>query len=220
MVKRRSESATVSDDEAGFSLVELMVAMMVFSIFLAIVVSSVIAIASASTRVQIASRSSSGVLVVFQNLDRQIRYANAVNFPGAGTTTGSRYVEFRVGADSDPSGVATCYQWRYWPTTKSIQSRQWSEASAPGAIWATKVLNVLDPGGATYPFKLTPAAEGGLATQQLQLTISSGTATAAGAAISSTFVARNSSTLSPSNANLVVAGVSDTPVCTSSGSRP
>jgi hypothetical protein len=198
-----------------------MVAMFVFLVFLTIILTSVIAITGASTRAQVVSRTASGVLVVFQNIDRQIRYADSVNFPGAGATTGSRYVEFRVPASSASSGVATCTQWRYWPATRSIQTRQWTEGSAPSANWATKMSNVLDPGGANYPFKLTPATIGGSATQQLQFTISSGTVSiTTGASMSSTFVARNSSVTSPSNSSSVVAGVSDTPVCTSSGSRP
>lgn len=205
--------------EAGFTLVELMMAMSVFLVFLTIIVSSVISITAASGRAQVVAQSSNGVLVVFQNLDRQIRYADSINFPGAGATAGSRYVEFRVPA-SPPSVIATCVQWRYWPATKSIQSRQWPESSAPSPNWATKVSNVIDTGAATYPFKLTPAANGGSATQQLLLAISSGTATfTAGASISSTFVARNTSILSQSNLSTKTPGVSDSPVCSSSGSR-
>jgi prepilin-type N-terminal cleavage/methylation domain-containing protein len=223
MVERTGATRRASNEEAGFTLVELLVAMSVFAVFLTMIVSSVIAISAASARAQLVARSSNGVLVVFQNLDRQIRYADSINFPGPGVTAGSRYVEFRVPASSASSGVATCMQWRYWPATKSIQSRQWPESGTPSATWATKVSNVIDTGAAGYPFKLTPAttAASGPSTQQLVLSISSGTASlTSGASISSNFVARNSSTNSRSNSNLVVAGVSDTPVCTSSGSRP
>lgn len=221
MDERRSEVLPARNDDGGFTLVELMMAMSVFLIFLTIIVGSVISITAASARAQLVAQSSNGVLVVFQNLDRQIRYADSINFPGAGATTGSRYVEFRVPATSAPNSVSTCVQWRYWPATKSIQSRQWPESGMPQPNWVTKVSNVIDTGATTYPFKLTPATNGGSATQQLLLTISSGTASfTSGAAISSNFIARNTSILSQSNSNAVTAGVSDTPVCTSSGSRP
>lgn len=220
MVERARTPSAAGPDDAGFTLVEMIVAMAVFLVFLAIITSSVISITAASSRAQLIARTSNGVLVVFQNLDRQIRYADSINFPGAGATAGSRYVEFRIAAGSAPSSVATCVQWRYWPATKSIQSRQWPESGTPSPNWATKVTNVIDTGAATYPFQLMSATTSS-ATQRLVLSISSGTVSlTSGASISSTFVARNSSILSPSNSNTKVAGVSDTPVCTSSGSRP
>ncbi|MEO8093952.1 MAG: type II secretion system protein [Pseudolysinimonas sp.] len=215
---RRRASSTV---ESGFTLVELLVAMLVFSIFLAIMITAVIGITRASSRAQLLARSASSVLAVFESLDRQIRYANAINFPGA-SASGARYVEFRTGADSSYSGVSTCTQWRFVPSTKVIQTRQWIDsASAVPSPWSTKITTVVDVGGSNYPFKMLPATISGSAMQQLVLSVSSGTDLInPGAAISSTFVARNSSILSASNSNSVVAGVSDTPVCTFSGSRP
>ena len=208
-------------DESGFTLVELLAAMVVFSIFLAILLTSVIGITRASGRAQLLAQSSSAVLVVFQGLARQIRYANAINFPGTGAS-GARYIEFRTGAESSSTGVVTCTQWKFDPTTKRIQSRQWQDvAGAVATAWATKISTVVDLGGATYPFKMVPASIGGSAMQQLVLTVSSGTdLVSPGAAVSTTFVARNSSIQSPSNSNVVVAGTSDTPVCLGTGSRP
>jgi type II secretory pathway pseudopilin PulG len=199
----------------------MLVAMLVFSIFLGIILASVIGIVRASSRAQLLARSSSTVLIVFQGLDHQIRYANSINFPGTGSS-GARYIEFRTGADSSSSGVATCTQWRFVPSTKVIQSRTWQDIASPTpSAWATKITTVVDLGGANYPFKLVPASIGGSSMQQLILTVTSGTdLVSPGAAISTTFVARNSSILSPSNSNSVVAGTSDTPICTFSGSRP
>ena len=221
MVRNFSRRVDVSSDETGFTLVELIVAMAVFAIFLTMLVASVIGITRASSRAQLLTQSSSSVLAVFQNLDRQIRYANAINFPGTGAS-GARYVEFRTGADSSASGVTTCTQWRFNPTTKTIQSRQWQDVTgAVATAWSTKITTVVDLGGATYPFQMIPAAVNGSAMQQLILSVSSGTdLTTPGAAISTTFVARNSSIQSPSNSNVVVAGTSDTPVCLATGSRP
>jgi len=213
--------ARLGSEESGFTLVELLAAMVIFSIFLAILLSSVIGIARATGRAQLLAQSSSAVLVVFQGLDRQIRYANAINFPGTGSS-GARYVEFRTGADSSSAGVVTCTQWRFVPSTKLIQSRQWPDVTgAIASAWGTKISTVVDLGGTNYPFKMVPAAIGASAMQQLVLTVSSGTdLVSPGAAISTTFVARNSSIQSPSNSNTVVAGTSDTPVCLATGNRP
>jgi len=219
--RRNLKSVDLRSDESGFTLVELIVAMTIFAIFLSMLVASVIGITRASSRTQLLTQSSSAVLAVFQNLDRQIRYANAINFPGVGPS-GARYIEFRTGADSSPSGVTTCTQWRINPATKSIQSRTWQDVTgAVASGWSTKITTVVDLGGANYPFKMIPAAVNGSAMQQLVLSVSSGTdLITPGAAISSTFVARNSSIQSPSNPNVIVAGTSDTPVCLASGSRP
>jgi prepilin-type N-terminal cleavage/methylation domain-containing protein len=204
-------------EDTGFTLVELVVAMAIFSIFITVAISSVVGITRASSRVQVTAMSSSQELVVFQRLDRQIRYASSINFPGAGPS-GNRYVEFRTPADSAIGKVTLCTQWRFNVLTRSIQSRQWNDVVGSTATnWETELGNVADDGGSTYPFKLKPATNLGSAMQQLVLTLDTGNAAIKGAAISTTFVARNSSlqnSTSPSNADTLTAGVSDTPICT------
>lgn len=201
-------------------MVELLAAMVVFTIFAAIVTASVVGVTRASGRAQLLAQSSSAVLAAFQGFDRQIRYANAINYPGTGTS-GARYVEFRTGADSSTNGQVTCTQWRYVPSTNVIQSRTWQDVvGSTATAWSTKVTKVVNVGGANYPFKMVPASLA-LTTQELVFTVSTGTALVTpGAAISTTLVARNSSILSPSNSSTVVANVSDTPVCLASGTRP
>jgi prepilin-type N-terminal cleavage/methylation domain-containing protein len=217
LIRRRLRS-----DESGFTLVELLAAMVVFTIFVAILLTSVIGITRASSRAQLLAQSSSSVLSAFQTFDHQIRYANAINYPGTGSS-GARYIEFRTGTDSSTNGLVMCTQWRYVPSTKIIQYRSWQDVvgASASAVWSTKIIKVVDLGGANYPFKLIPASLAASTMQQLVLTVSSGTdLVTPGAAISSTFVARNSSISSPSNSSTVVAGASDTPVCLASGTRP
>jgi hypothetical protein len=171
-------------------MVELMVTVFVFTIFLAVVLSSLVGITKASTQAQVIARSSTGVLIVFQNFDRAIRYANMINVPGS--AAGGRYVEFRVPA-KDTTSVATCFQWRYVPGANVIQSRQWPDGlTANMTDWATKLTSVFDD-GANYPFVLIPAGGTGSTMQQLTLTIDAGNASQKGALVTTTFVARNSS---------------------------
>lgn len=198
-----SRSDAPCDREAGVTLVELMVTMFVFSIFLAIVVSSLMGITRASTQAQVTSRSATGVLNVFQNFDRAIRYADVINPPGA--TSNGRYVEFRVPA-KDAGSAATCIQWRFVPSSRVLQSRQWANgASTPAPPWTTRLSNVFDK-GSNYPFVLIPAGPGGSAMQQLTLTLDAGNATQKGAEVSTTFVARNSSAASNSAGLVCSAG--------------
>jgi len=68
--------------DKGFTLIELMVAMMIFSIFLAIMITSIIALTRGASQVQVAAVSTNQELAVFQRLDRQIRYADGINQQG------------------------------------------------------------------------------------------------------------------------------------------
>lgn len=192
-------------------------AMLIFSMFLTIVVTTVVSVTRASTRVQVRAVSSSQELAVFQSFDRQIRYADAINVPGTGAS-GDTYIEFRTPASSTANNVTTCTQWQYVPATGLLRSRQWADTAAttPAGTWAptlwhTELSNIANDGGADYPFTLVAASIAGSAKQQLDLHIDTGNAAISGAAITTTFVARNSSISSDSNHGI--------PVCPASGSR-
>lgn len=211
--------ARLGATESGFSLMELVVAMGIFTIFVAMFMTAVINLTQGATRAQLTAEASSGVLTVFQNLDRQVRYADAINFPG--DAGGATYIEFRTPASSAPTEVTTCTQYRFLPTEGRIESRSWPDvAGATPTAWSTKLTTVIDKPGANYPFKLIPATSTGSARQQLELRLEAGNESMdAGAAISTTFVARNSGTTSPSNSDSNGDGQSDAPVCLSTGSR-
>lgn len=209
-------------EQSGFSLIELIVAMGIFSIFIAIFTVSVANLARGTSRAQTTAEASTGVLVVFQNLDRQVRYADAVNFPGSGPS-GARYIEFRRDKPmlSGPD-VPTCTQWRFLPDEARIEMREWEAANTSTTTsWATKVTNVVDQGGPTYPFEMIPASVIGATKQQMVLTLQAGNeATGAGASMTTSFVARNSSVASVSNADANGDGQSDHLVCDRTGLRP
>jgi len=196
---------------AGFSLIELIVAMSIFTIFTAVFLAAVVGLTRGTTQARVTAEATSGVLLVFQNIDRQVRYADAINFPGQSPATGYRYIEFRTPAASMPTNVTTCNQWRYLPDLNRIESRFWVDA--PGAVpsaWSTKLTTAVSAPGVTYPFEMIPAV--GTAKQQLKLTLTAGSSTVgATSMISTTYVARNSKN---SLTNAVGAGgQSATPVC-------
>ncbi|GAB3135356.1 PulJ/GspJ family protein [Marisediminicola antarctica] len=205
---RRRQAATrpqTTDRESGFTLIELMVAMGIFTVLVAILLLSVSQLARGTVRVQVTAQSTTEVLLVFQNLDRQIRYADAINTPGSGAS-GDRYVEFRTPAASAPGRVTTCTQWRLHKDDGTIQSRRWTDGpAAVPSSWSTKLNNAVDVAGAGYPFELDRSSS----RQKLVLSINTGIqGVAEGTAISTSFVARNS--LSSVGA----------PVCALAGSRP
>jgi prepilin-type N-terminal cleavage/methylation domain-containing protein len=206
--------------QSGFSLIELVVAMTIFSIFVGLFLIAVVGLARGTTRAKLTAESSSGVLLVFQNIDRQVRYADAITVPGQGAS-GSRYryVEFRTPAASTREGVTKCTQWRFDSVEGVIASRQWPALTFASATpWSMKVDTVIDSSATDYPFALVKAAAGASTKQQLALTIDAGNESMnAGASISTTYVARNSSLSSPTN--LDVAGANPS-VCWNSASRP
>ena len=202
--------------DAGFTIIELVVTIALFSIFMSLFIGVVVSLYRSSTWVESTSRSSSGVLVAFQNLDRQVRYADSVNFPGEGAS-GARYIEFRTPATSLAT-ADVCTQWRLHPDGR-LQFRQWNKGDAASVSpWVTKMNIVIQESDPNYPFRLVPARTDGSAKQQVVLTIEAGSESEdSGTRTSTTFVARNSSIASPSNVDSVTAGVSDTKVCTITG---
>jgi prepilin-type N-terminal cleavage/methylation domain-containing protein len=207
--------------DGGFTMIELMIALAVFSIFLVVVMTSIISITKASTKTQVTAQSSSAELATFQRMDHEIRYADSINFPGTGAPSGDMYIEFDTPASATPSKIALCTQWRFDPTARVVQVRQWNNvtgATAP-STWQTLLSNVANDGGANYPFQMLPATRTGSTTEQLVLTLDTGNTSVKGAAIISNFVARNSSIQSTSNTDDVVPGTSDVPICPA-GVRP
>jgi prepilin-type N-terminal cleavage/methylation domain-containing protein len=207
--------------DRGFTMVELMIALAVFSIFLVVVMTSVVSITKASTTAQVTARSSSAELATFARMDHEIRYADSINFPGTGSPSGDMYIEFDTPATATTSKIALCTQWRFDPTARVVQVRQWNNQTGitPPTTWDTLLTNVANDGGASYPFQMLPATRNGAKNEQLVLTLDTGNTSVKGAAITSNFVARNSSIQSQSNTDDTAAGTSDSPICPGS-SRP
>lgn len=207
--------------QAGYTLIELSAAMGIFTIFIVVFLSAVVGVSRGTTTARNTADSSNGAMIVFQNLDRQVRYSDSINLPGVGAS-GARYIEFRTPAANAASGVATCTQWRYVPGDQRVESRRWNDilGVAP-SDWTNKVNSIKDLGGVGYPFSLIPASPGASSFQQLRLILESGDPALSGStSVDSVFVARNSSVRSPSNVDVNNDGNSDNPVCRPTGSRP
>jgi prepilin-type N-terminal cleavage/methylation domain-containing protein len=195
---------------AGFTIIELIVALMVFSIFLAIITTSVLALTRSSSRIQVAAVSTNQELAVFQRFDRAIRYADGINGQGTGSS-GSTYIEFRTPSDSTASGLTMCTQWRYDPAKATVSSRTWQDGNFSSATpWNVQLNNVANDGGANYPFQYIAPDSNGRNLQEMVLKLDAGNVVVKGAAISTTFVARNSA-ITPDNPG--------GPVCPAVGSR-
>jgi hypothetical protein len=195
--------------DSGLTVVEFIVAMLIFSAVIAVFMGGLVIMTRSTATTQ---------AVAFQRMDKQVRYASAINRPGSGAS-GAVYVEFRttaVEAGSSP----TCTQWRYVPADGVLQVRSWVDTGgAPPATWRTLIDDVRN-GVDEPPFGFV-AADGTHLYQQLQVHLQVGPGERAGAESRTTFVARNSSIDSSTNTDTSPAdGQSDTRVCISTGGRP
>ena len=204
--------------EAGFTLVELTVALGLFAAFLALFATAAVGFAGATADARADASSSSSIGVAAQRVQRSIRYADSVNYPGlVGTTV---YTEWHTTAQSSPTGVATCTQLRYNSATGVIAMRTWADtASAATGPWATILSGVTGAATTSTPFAVSPAAGGVSNYQGLTLTLNVGVTSSGSTSSTVTFYARNSSVNSRSNA-IATSGQSAVPICTGTGYRP
>lgn len=213
-------------DDAGMSLVELIVAMGIFTFVIAVFMGGVVVMTKDAGRAAAVADSGDAALRVFQRMDRQVRYATSINGAGAGTTPGTYYVEYLMNAvQAGQSPI--CTQWQYSSSARTIAVRSWTDVAprTPTAwsIVATNVRNDLSI-PSEVPFVFKPADPISLH-QQLYVHLDighgpSGAAGKKGAGLDSVFVARNSSSESQSNVDASPAdGLSDNPVCNTAG-RP
>ena len=151
--------------DEGFSLIELIVAMGIFTTVIAVFMSGIMVMFRDTNRTQAAAANTDNLRSVFVAMDKQVRYADGMNVPGA---VGARwFVEFRTPQDGGlPS---TCYQWRYDTSAGTLAWRSWTATAAVPAAssgWrqvaaglATGDEALKKPDGtAVKPFTMLPAA--------------------------------------------------------------
>lgn len=149
--------------DEGTTLVELIVTMTIVAIFFSIfgVVSAKVFDSSRSQQARSVNLDVNRNVV--QVLDRQVRYANAINLPS--TSNGSEYVEWQTGSAGK---VQTCYQWRV-TGAGVMEHRSWTVATA-GSSTATawkRVGSGVRPAGETPIFSTAQPVALGSSRQQL-----------------------------------------------------
>lgn len=203
------------------TLVELIVAMGIFTVVIAVFMAGIVVMTKNTARAQAVADAGDEVRRVFQRLDKEVRYASAINRPGTGSS-GAYYVEYLVSA-VEAGDQPTCTQWRYVPSSGTLQRRSWPNAtsSVSPSAWSTLASRVRNDLATQKPFQFTPAGSIN-ASQQLRVFLDVGPASGGtGAQLDSQFVARNTDTSTTTNADIDNNGASDTPVCQQSGTgRP
>ena len=205
-------------DDDGFTLPELLISMTIFAAFLAVITATVTTMMQDIRHTTTVNQAASQNQRAFDNFDKEIRPAFAVNYPGLGTNGADFYIEFETYA---LNGAALCRQWRLIVATDQLQERSWPviTSGAPTlSAWtgvATGIVNT------TNPFKLfLPADYAQSDTVQLTLIDTQGVKPTATANTSTTVVAENTDANTPSNLDGNGNGVSDNPACQIGVNRP
>jgi type II secretory pathway pseudopilin PulG len=134
-------------DDEGYSLLEVMMAMVCTGILMTLVTSAVIQIYHSVNSVDAVSAAQSQIDTAFSRLDKEVRYARGISDPAA--VSGDPYVEYLLSADS----VDTCVELRLRTSTGELQRRQWVKNQSPlvPTAWQTLASSVI----AATPFAVT-----------------------------------------------------------------
>jgi prepilin-type N-terminal cleavage/methylation domain-containing protein len=157
-------------DDRGFTLVEVLVTTAIMAVVMVLVTGGVLLASGTSARVEAAGGAQQQVHVAFDNLDRQVRWAQAFSQPGTvGTAT---YVEWLYTA----TGAPTCNQLELDTTTQKLVQRSWPQGSPSLATtWKVLASRVTTAKGASAPFTLlTPSGSFTRSRLQIQVTSSAG----------------------------------------------
>lgn len=195
-------------DDSGMSLVELIVAMGVFSVFLAIFGSGIVIMTQDTVRTNATIDATNQGRRAFSQLDKQVRSASTINNPVL--VLGTRWtVEFRTDATgASTSGIenpSLCTQWRVDTATDLLQWRSWNVGASTAPAWRTTATNVINT-PSQQPFTFSPTSASSTK-QKLAVDWFIKKSTAPTTAIDSVLVARNSNAQTSTN-------TSGTRVCT------
>jgi prepilin-type N-terminal cleavage/methylation domain-containing protein len=123
--------------EAGVTLVEVMVGMVIMSVVMAMFMSSMIQMFRTANKTEAVSAAQSQIGIAFQRLDKEIRYAEGISVPMSDST--GWYVEYVT----TTTGTAICTQLWLDAASGQLKQRNWvhgaSYASITGVPLASRV---------------------------------------------------------------------------------
>lgn len=196
--------------DAGMTLVELMVAMGLFTVLLGVFMSGVSVMTDATVRTQAAADSSDEVRRAYQRLDKQLRYASAVNRPGI--AGGNQYIEFQTTAVAE-GNEPMCSQWRLNASADTLEFRTWPDrdTSVTASGWSTVASRVVNDPTSDPAFTFL-AVDENHTKQRVAVFVDVQNNQGKGAELSSMFVALNTTPTTLTN-EATTGGQSRYPVC-------
>jgi len=111
--------------DSGTTLIELMVGMVLISVFLAMFTGAIVMMNTAMNKSQAVNLTASQLNTAFHSLDELVRYAAAISTPGL-ASSGDWYVEL----STTHSGLPVCTQLRVDSAAQQLQRRTWEVRGA------------------------------------------------------------------------------------------
>jgi prepilin-type N-terminal cleavage/methylation domain-containing protein len=195
--------------DAGFTLIELAVTMVIMTVVLIVALGSFSTIFVSQTRQTSISNSESQLALAFITLDNEVRYSTGITEPDQ--DGGSYYVEFQY---FTPSNTSQCAELQYSPTSGTLSQRTWpvpaSGSEATPGSWDPLATDLSTAG---QPFALVNDVGGDtsddLATmEQLQVDLTATAGKGSGQASSTSVVIFTAVDTTNNNAASVCTGVS------------
>ncbi|WP_136520038.1 MULTISPECIES: PilW family protein [Cellulomonas] len=175
-------------EDSGWTLIELMVAMLIFSGLL-VVVFSILVTVSQQTKDNLArTRAGDQARIGLMHIDRQVRSGNVISDPAGETVAGAGVpANYSLRVYTQTDGVYQCVQWRVrYPGGSDrgvLEYRSWKPSwQVTGGVspWAVAARDVVAPSGpfvesdpTTWPpfFRETSQAEASSAAQTIRVTL-------------------------------------------------
>ncbi|WP_062316490.1 PilW family protein [Demequina maris] len=183
-MRRRFEARRVGED--GFTLVELLVSMIIFSIVMALLIGVMISMTYQAQDVLGRQRAVEQARLGLSQIDRQIRSGNLILDPGLdGPAVSGVDYNYSLRIYTQEGGVPKCAQWRvvFYDTSGygQLEYRTWDPAdTSTSTAWSRVASNVrapssgtIDPADSTTwpPFWLDPSVASASDAQNIRVTL-------------------------------------------------
>jgi prepilin-type N-terminal cleavage/methylation domain-containing protein len=166
-MKRRLPRRGPMGDDAGLTLIEVMVAMGLMSVVMVIATAAIAEIYHSVNESDNTAEAQAQVTTAFTRLDQEVRYARSISTPAV--VNGDNYVEYLLSVDN----VDTCVELRLQTSTNELQRRQWTKNVNPAAptSWTT-LADVVTAGVPFTTISADKVGPTGFRFQRLRLTVS------------------------------------------------
>lgn len=203
----RDTAAQPLEDEAGLTLIELLISMIIFSVVIALSYAALINVQRQTSDTVARADATGNARLALQQIDRQVRSGNVLYSPSAEIIPGATGAE-QCQASTDATrpnagtcmrvytqanGVEKCVQWQVQSVTQVLRVRSWSPAwVTDGQVsdWSTVARSVTNT-SATPAFALASGTQYGSRLMDLSLLVKNPTARGNAIDVSSSLSGRN-----------------------------